>query len=129
MPFVNVGDLPLAEGVAEGVVNVQHVDAETACGVAIDDDGAFEPVHLLVGIDVAQLGDFSQALLKTGSPMSEIVEIVGLERVLILRGAAAAADAEVLNGLQVQSGAGIPAVLERIRAMTWSALNFRSLSV
>src|SRR5260370_37463192 len=83
-----------------------HGDAETAGGVAIDDDDAFESVHLLVGIDVAQLGDFSQALLKNGSPMSEIVEIVGLESVLILRGAAAPAHGKVLNGLQVQSGAG-----------------------
>src|SRR4029077_16655269 len=33
-------------------------------------------------------------------------EIVGLERVLILRGASPPADAEILNGLQVQSGAG-----------------------
>ncbi len=107
--FVNVGDLPLAEGVAESVVNVQHGDSETAGGVAIDDDDAFEPVHLLVGIDVAQLRNLGQALLNNGSPMSEIVEIVGLESVLILRGAAAPAH-------------------ERIRAMTWSALSFRSLS-
>src|SRR5713226_1519364 len=104
--FIDVGDLALAEGVAQGVVNIQHIDAEAAGGVAIDHDGAFEPVHLLVGIDVAQIGNFSQALLKNGSPMSEIIEIVGLQRVLILRGAAAAADAEVLNGLQIQSGSG-----------------------
>jgi len=38
--------------------------------------------------------------------MSEIVEIVGLESVLILRGAAAPTHGKVLNGLQVQSGAG-----------------------
>src|SRR4029077_12180914 len=104
--FVDVGDLPLSEGVAERVVNIQNVDAQAAGGVAVDNDGAFQPAHLLVGIDVAQLGDFSQALLKDGSPMSEIAEIVRLERVLILRGAAAAADAEILNGLQIQSGAG-----------------------
>src|SRR5438445_9253616 len=104
--FVNVGDLPLAEGVAESVVNVQHGDSETAGGVAIDDDDAFEPVHLLVGIDVAQLRNLGQALLNNGSPISEIVEIVGLESVLILCGPAAPAHGEVLNGLQVQSCAG-----------------------
>jgi len=38
--------------------------------------------------------------------MSEIAEIIRLQGVLILRGAAAPADGEVLNGLQVQSGAG-----------------------
>ncbi len=53
---VNIGDLALAERVAQGVVNVQHIDAETAGSVSIDDDGAFEAMHLLVGIDVAQLG-------------------------------------------------------------------------
>ena len=104
--FVDVGDLPLAEGVAQGVVNVQHIDAQTAGGVAIDSDGAFKPVHLLVRIDVAQLGDFSQAPLNNGSPMSEIVKIVGLQGVLILSGASATTNAEVLNGLQIQSGAG-----------------------
>jgi len=31
-----------------------------AGGVAIDDDDAFESVHLLVGIDVAQLGDLAR---------------------------------------------------------------------
>src|ERR1700682_6029431 len=38
--------------------------------------------------------------------MSEIGEIIGLERVLILRSAHAPAHGEVLNGLQVQSCAG-----------------------
>src|SRR6184192_4244483 len=54
----------------------------------------------------SQLGDFSQAPLNNGSPMSEIVKIVGLQGVLILSGASATTNAEVLNGLQIQSGAG-----------------------
>ena len=63
-------------------------------------------MHLLVGIDVAQLRNLGQALLNNGRPMGEIVEIVGLESVSILRGAAAPPHGEVLNGLQVQSCAG-----------------------
>ena len=38
--------------------------------------------------------------------MIEIVEIIGLQRVLILSAAEAAADAEVLDGLQVERSAG-----------------------
>src|ERR1700674_1609092 len=104
--LINIGDLPLAEGVAQRVVNVHHSNTETGGGVSIDDDGAFEAVHLLVRIDVAELRNFSQALLKNRRPMREIGEIISLERVLILSPAKTATDAEVLNGLQVQSSAG-----------------------
>ena len=38
--------------------------------------------------------------------MSEVAEIVRLQRVLVLRGAAAAADAEILHGLEIKNSAG-----------------------
>src|SRR2546423_8038795 len=104
--FIYVGDLALAESVAEGVVNVLNGDAETAGGVPVDDDGTSQTMHLLVGVDIAEFGDFLEALHDDGSPMCEIVEIVGLQGVLILCTTHAAAGAEVLNGLQIQSCAG-----------------------
>src|SRR5712692_2484203 len=104
--FVDVGNLALAEGVAESVVNVLNGDAEPAGGVAVDDDGALQAMQLLVGVDVTELGDFLQALHDDGSPMGEVNEIVGLQSVLVLSAAKAAADAEILDGLQVQGGAG-----------------------
>src|SRR5713226_1060083 len=104
--FVNVGDLALAEGIAESVVNVLNGDAETAGGVTVDDDGTLQAMHLLVGVDVAQLGDFLQALHDDGGPVNEVGEIVGLKGVLELSAAEAAADVEILDSLQVHGGAG-----------------------
>src|SRR5712692_2690688 len=111
--FVDVGDLALAEGIAESIVNVLNGDAETAGGVAIDDDGTLQAMHLLVGVEVAELGDFLEALHDDGSPVSEVSEVVGLECVLILGAAKTAADAKVLNGLKEKRGA-------------WNASGFRT---
>ena len=38
--------------------------------------------------------------------MGEVVEIIGLQSVLVLSGAAAAADAEVLDGLEIENSTG-----------------------
>ena len=63
-----------------------------------------------------------------GAQWVEVVEIVGLQSVLILSGAAAAADAEILHGLKIENAApGTFEVALRMRAMTSSALILRSL--
>src|SRR5258708_19924048 len=85
--FINIGDLALAEGIAEGVVNVLNGDTETAGGVTVDDDGTLQAMQLLVGVDVAELGDFLQALHDDGGPVNEVGEIVRLKGVLELTAA------------------------------------------
>ena len=102
--FIDVGDLALAEGIAQGIVDVLDRDAETRSGIAVNDDGALQTVELLIGINVPEFGNLAQALLKNRSPMDKISEIVALERVLILSAAKTAADAEILDGLQVEGG-------------------------
>ncbi len=104
--FVDVGDLALAEGIAESVVNVLNSDPETAGGVTVNDDGTLQAMHLLVGVDIAKLGDFLKALHDDGSPVGQVAKVVGLECVLILGTAKTAADVEILGALQVQGGAG-----------------------
>ena len=109
--FVNVGDLALAEGVAKSIVDVLYGNAEAAGGIAVNDDGALQSMHLLVGVDVAQLRDFLEALHDDGRPMREVAEIIRLKRVLVLRAAETASNVEVLNSLQVQRGARNPGSL------------------
>ena len=50
---VHGGDLALAEGVVEHLVDGRGGDAEARGGVAIDDEGCGEALILLVGGDVA----------------------------------------------------------------------------
>ena len=66
--FIHVGDLALAEGVAQVLSNRLHGNAESAGGVAINDQGALQTMHLLVGIDVAEFGDLGQSFLKQWEP-------------------------------------------------------------
>ena len=41
-PRVNVGDLALAEGVVQRVVDLLHIDAQARGGIAIDDQRGFQ---------------------------------------------------------------------------------------
>ena len=65
-------------------------------------------MHLLVRIDVAKLGDFLEALHDDGRPVGEVPEIVRLKSVLELSAPKAAADVEILDGLQIEGGAWNP---------------------
>ena len=76
-------------------------------------------MHLLVGVDVAQLGNLGQALFQERRPVNQVVEIIGLQRVLILGAAVPAADAEVLHGLEHREQRRERSdVLLRMRAIT-----------
>ena len=103
---VHGGDLALAEGVVEDLVDGGGGDAEARGGVAIDDQGCGQALVLLVGGDVAQLGHGAHAREQLRRPGVQLVQVFVGERVLILRGAAAAADLDVLLGLQEERGAG-----------------------
>src|SRR5260370_24271009 len=87
---VDVGDLALPEGIAERVVNVLNGDAEAGGGVAVDDDGTLQAVQLLVAVYVAERGDRAHAVLKNGSPVGEVREVIGLEDVFGLSAPATA---------------------------------------
>src|SRR5580700_4730590 len=58
--LVDGGDFALAESVAQSVVDRLHRDAESAGSIAIDDKRTFQPVHLLVGVDIAKLGNLGE---------------------------------------------------------------------
>ena len=104
--LVGGGDLGLAEGVGEGVVDGEGGDAEAGGGVAVDDEVGFEAVVLLVGGDVFELGELLHGGEELGGPEGEDGFGVGGEGVLVLGGVVAAADLELLRGLEVEGDAG-----------------------
>ena len=57
--LIHGGDLALAEGVGERGVDGESGDAEARGGVAVDDEIGLEALVLLVGGDVAELGELS----------------------------------------------------------------------
>ena len=99
-------DLALAEGVVERVVDVVHGEAQARGGIAVDDEVRFQAMVLLVGGSIAQLGHRLHLVEQLRRPFVQIVQVVILQRVLVLRVAGASADVDVLNRLQEQLDAG-----------------------
>ena len=81
---------------------VARVQLQPRRGVAIDDELDLQPVLLLVGVDVGQRRLVLQRLGELRRPLVDVGEAVGLQRVLVLRVALPAADADVLRRLQEQ---------------------------
>ncbi len=104
-PFINIGDLALAEGIAQDIIDVLNGDSQPSRGIAIDRKIGLQALILLVGIDIAQFRNLAKSIHDDGSPVIKIVEIVSLQSVLILGATEPAADGYVLHGLQKQRGA------------------------
>ncbi len=97
---VDGGDLALAEGVVEGVVDLAGGDAEALGRLPVDGDLGLEPALLLIAVDIGQLRDMAQRLGQLRRPFMQIAQIVALQGVLVLRVALAPADPDVLDRLQ-----------------------------
>src|SRR6516162_11074447 len=104
--FIDVGYLPLAESIVQGVVDILDGNAEAAGGVAVNGKIRLQTFVLLVGIDVAQFGNLPHAGHQDGSPVIKVLETVRLQSVLKLRGAPAASNGNVLHGLQEKRSPG-----------------------
>ena len=102
---VDHADLALAEGVVQRGVDGAHRHAQARRGVAVDDERGLHALVLLVGVDVGQLRQLRQRIAHARLPGAQIVELVGLQRVLVLRVGLPAADADVLHRHQEQVGA------------------------
>ena len=100
---VHGGDLALSEGVVEHLVDGGCGDAEAGGGIAINDKRFGESLILLVGGDVAKFGHGARAGFEARSPGVQLIDIGIGEGVLILSGAAAAADLDILLRLQEES--------------------------
>ncbi len=105
-PGVHGGDFALAEGVVKHLVDGRGGDAQPRGGIAVDHQVGRQALVLLVGGDVAQLRHASRARLQLRRPGVQLIQVLVRERVLVLRGAAAAADLNILVGLKKERGAG-----------------------
>ena len=91
--------LALAECVIKRVVDLRRVDAEPRRGVAVDLEIDLQPLVLAVGIDVVEFGHVLQRVGDLRHPFVELVQRVGLQRVLIGAIALAAARAGHAAGI------------------------------
>src|ERR1700746_648962 len=89
---INGGDLTLAEGVVERVVNIGGQYAKARSGGAIDGEVAEEGAVELVAGNVTKFGKFFQAIDKTRNPVGELFRVNVLQAVLKLRAADAIFD-------------------------------------
>src|SRR6185312_12899584 len=104
--LVHDRDLALSEGVIEGAVDRSRRDSQPRGGFAINYDGRFESLVLLVAGDVAQLRHGAHLLVKLWRPRQQVLKVVALQRVLELRIALASADVYVLHRNHEELSAG-----------------------
>src|SRR5467141_466874 len=96
----NCGDLALAKGIVERIVNVGRKNAEARGGVAIDRERSEQALVQLVAGDVAEFGERFQFVDEARSPVSELLGINVFEAVLELRAANAVFNGQVLDRLE-----------------------------
>ena len=61
-------------------------------------------MDLLIAVHIAQCGDSADPLHQNGGPLVEVLEMVGLQSVLVLGAAEPPADVDILNSLEVKRG-------------------------
>ena len=98
-------DLALAERAVQRLVDQRQRDPEARGGIAIDLDADIGRGDLLVRGDVLQFRQLLHRRLDDRRPMVQLVGIGVGQRVLILRAAEPAADADVLPRLHKEFGA------------------------
>ncbi len=87
----------LAEGIVEGVIDLVHGQAETRGGIAVDHDIGLEALLLLVGVQIGEGLVLLQGGQQLWCPFINLRRVVAENRILILRVAGAAADADILH--------------------------------
>src|SRR5215813_3655035 len=102
---VNRGDLALAEGVVESIVNVSWENAEPGCGVAVNDDVQQQAAGKTIVCNIAQLRKILQAFLESGNPGVQLFSVDVFQTVLKLRAADAVFDGQVLHRLHEECDA------------------------
>jgi len=81
---INGGYLPLAKGIVEGLIYLADREPEPCRGAAVDDKLSFEPVLLLIKIDVLQVRYFSQCGFYFSGPIRDLLDVVAPQNVLKL---------------------------------------------
>jgi hypothetical protein len=101
---VDVRDLTLAEGIVERLVDHARAHAKPRGGGAIDRHRDFEAAVLLVAAHVAQLRHLAHRPHEPRRPRVQLLQVVALQRELVLRVGDPPAQADVLDRLQIERG-------------------------
>src|SRR5207237_6522199 len=88
----------------ERLVDHPRADAEPCGRRAVDDDWHLEASILLIAADVAQLGHFTHGADQARRPGVQRLQVVALQRELILGVAGSSIEAHVLDGLEIECG-------------------------
>ncbi len=102
---VDRGDLALAEGVVQGVVNVRGENAEPRGGIAVNDDFEKQPTTQIVAGNIAKLRKRFQSLEELRDVGVEFFGVHIFKTVLKLRAADAVFDRKILHRLHKERDA------------------------
>ena len=100
-------DLALTERVVQRLINRASADTQPRGRVPVDDDAGLQSAVLLVAVDVGDDRLALQACQQAGCPAVQCIEVVSLQRVLILSVGTTSADTDVLSGLKDHGGSRI----------------------
>ena len=98
--FVHRRHLPLPQRVIQGVIHHRRREPQARRGVAVVDQVRLQAAVLQVGVGIAQFRKRQQLFQNDACPFLRFLRRVGLNAVLELRIAGAAADADVLGRLK-----------------------------
>jgi hypothetical protein len=96
---IDRGDLALAEGVVERIVDGLNIDAEPAGLFALDRDVRPQSALLRLQRDIFERARLPQSCGKLGRRRGDFVRIRARQRILILRAARARRDLDILHRL------------------------------
>ena len=98
--LVHRRDLPLAKRGVQSIIDNLGRDADPRCRIAVNDESSFQSPIGQVRVRIANLGKRLDAIEHDPRPFLQILNRVGLDRVLELRIAASAADPQFLRRLK-----------------------------
>src|SRR5262249_42785800 len=122
------GDLPLPEGVVQGVVDRLWRDAEASDGVTVDLEHHARRGRLQIACYVLQLRKGGELRQHDRRPLEQLRHVGILQRVLVLRLAAPRTDLHVLACLPNSAMPGTTIAARRSRLITSVAVALRSAS-
>ncbi len=103
---VHGGDLALAKGIIERIVEHRGVDAEACRCITVDGQRGFEAAVLLITVDVSQYRQRAHFAQDAGGPFIELADVIALQGELVLRTAQASSHPQILEGLHEEPGPG-----------------------
>ncbi len=99
-------NLALPERAIKRRVDHRRIDAQPGGRRAVDDQLRLQTMYLLIAVGIQDQRYGPQLRQKLGSPFVQVAQVIGLERVLILRVTAAAPYTDVLLSLKKESCTG-----------------------